>query len=460
MDEIYLYNTLTKQKEKFAPLREGVVSMYSCGPTVYNVAHIGNLRAFVTADILARTLRYNGYQVDWAMNTTDVDDKTIAGASALPEYAGNPKDALKQFTQTYERLFWDDLVALNIEKPAHIVRATEYISEMTNLVEKIRIAGFAYEKDGSVYFDIAKYATQKTYGALVDIDTAHLLSGTRVSADEYAKENAQDFALWKKAEAGEPAWILSFGGQDLLGRPGWHIECSAMAHSVLPYPFDIHTGGVDLRFPHHENEIAQSVAGYGEMPARFWVHNNHVMVDGKKMAKSDGNFITLQTLVDKGFPPLAYRYLLLNSDYKKPMNFTWEALSGAHTAFERLRAAFLQLPDGGEICKQCDEKFRAAIGDDMNTSEALALVWKLLSRADKTDADKKATLISWDNVLGLGLKEYVPIAIPEEIVALVEKREEYRKNKDWQESDDLRAQIEKLGFTVKDTGKGQRITKK
>lgn len=457
MGTIYLYNTLTKKKEEFVPLRLGRVSMYSCGPTVYNVAHIGNLRAFITADILARVFRYNDYKIDWAMNTTDVDDKTIRGASALPEYKSDPQRALKKFTQKYEELFWNDLAALNIEKPAHIARATEYIPAMADLIEKIHTAGFAYEKDGSVYFDVAKYAAEKTYGALTDVDITSLLPDARVNTDEYMKENAQDFALWKKVQEDEPSWVLSFGDMRLPGRPGWHIECSAMAHSVLPYPFDIHTGGIDLRFPHHENELAQSTAGYGEIPARFWVHNEHVMVDGKKMAKSEGNFITLQTLADRGFSPLSYRYLLLTADYKRAMNFTWEALAGAQSALKRLYALFSEWPDGGTMCEQCNKKFNSAIADDLNTPEALAVAWKMISRNDISHADKKATLALWDGILGLGLKEYASCIIPDEVKEITERREEYRRHKDWQKSDEMREEIEKLGFIVKDTEKGPYI---
>lgn len=457
---ISLYNTLTHKKETFAPIRPTRVSLYSCGPTVYNQVHIGNLRAFVTADILVRTLQYNKYEVVWAMNTTDVDDKTIKGAVAFPNYAKDPEGALRKFTRKYEELFWQDLEKLNIAKPDHITRATEHIPAMQELINKIREAGFAYEKNGSVYFDVKKYTFEKKYGRLVDIDMAHLRAGTRVDEDEYEKESAQDFALWKKAGVGEPAWVLLFGEQKLSGRPGWHIECSAMAHDVLDYPFDIHTGGVDLRFPHHENEIAQSVAGYGEIPARFWVHNEHLLVDGKKMAKSAGTFITLAEIMERGFSPLAYRYFLLTAQYRTPVNFTWEALAGAQAALSRLIAAISELPDGGAACAPCDEKFRAALADDLNTAEALATVWRLISRPDVSPADKKATLLSWDVVLGFGLASIRPVEIPPRVHELAEEREGARKANDFARADQIRAEIESLGFEIRDTETGFKITKK
>ena len=464
-----LYNTLTKKKEEFFPMRNGCVSMYSCGPTVYNYAHIGNLRAFITADVLARALRYNRYVVLRAMNTTDVDDKTISGASLLPEYANDPKSALKHFTQKYEEEFWKDITALNVEKPKYITRATEYISAMEVLINKIHTAGFAYEKDGSVYFDVAKYAAAKKYGILVDIDTSHLLSGVRESADEYAKENARDFALWKKTEKGEPSWTLSFDGQNLNGRPGWHIECSAMAHQVLPSPFDIHTGGIDLRFPHHENEIAQSTAGYGAMPAHFWVHNDHILVDRKKMAKSEDNFITLQTIIKEGFSPLAYRYWLLTAHYRTPVNFTWEALGASRTAFEKLCATFWELSEARSlwmrifgakpVIRYC-ELFKQYINDDLDTPRALALVWEVLKDDTLSPAQKYATLSDFDSVLGLGLRAHKPANIPKKIQILANEREQYRKNKNWQKSDELRAKITALGYEVKDTDEGPLLSKK
>ncbi len=471
--EIALYNTLTRQKETFIPIRSGHASLYSCGPTVYNHAHIGNLRAFVTADILVRTLRHNGYRVTWAMNTTDVDDKTIAGASALPNYEKDPKGTLKQFTKKFEDLFWDDLEKLNIQKPNYVTRATEYVSAMEDLINRIRNAGFAYEKEGSVYFDLKKYALAKKYGQLVDIDASLLRTGARIDADEYAKENPQDFVLWKKAADGEPVWTLSFGKQKLPGRPGWHIECSAMAHKVLPYPFDIHTGGVDLRFPHHENEIAQSSAGYGEIPAHVWVHNEHLLVDGKKMAKSEGNFITLQTIIEKGFSPLAYRYFLLTADYKKTVNFTWEALEGARSALDKLQGVYEACVSGqsflnkifgyGKADAGYKERLDTCMNDDLDTPKAIALLWDLAKNTELSPNTKVVTMRDFDTVLGLGLTTRAKEKrekIPENIMLLVKKREQYRKEKNWQKSDEIRAEIESLGFEVRDSETGPKITKK
>jgi len=405
------------------------------------------------------------------MNTTDVDDKTIKGASLLAGYDKNPEEILKEFTRGFEKLFWGDLRALNIQQPKHVTRATDYISAMERLVEKITQAGFAYEKDGSVYFSVEKYTKAKKYGQLVDIDISQQLSAARIDADEYEKENAQDFALWKKASVGEPSWDLALDGKTLPGRPGWHLECSAMAHEVLQYPFDIHTGGVDLRFPHHENEIAQSIAGYGKIPAHFWVHNNHLLVDGKKMAKSEGNFITLQTLVGKEISPLAFRYWLLTADYKKTVNFTWEALDSAQTALHRLyessaisakeKPSFLvNLFSSTKPDTNYKEKFTAIINDDIDTPKAIALAWELVRDTSISPAKKYATLLDFDKVFGLGLATYKPVEIPADIKELAEKREQYRKEKNWAESDRMREEIESKGFEVKDTDEGYSIVSK
>ena len=303
MNKLFLYNTLTRKKEEFKPIKKDKVGLYTCGPTVYNYAHIGNLRSFVFADLLVRILKYNYGEknVKWVMNITDVDDKTIRDSKIkYPDLSH--MEALKKFTAEFEEYFWRDLSKLNILKPDSITHAadTVYIKKMQDLVKNIFVSGYAYVKDGSVYFDVGKYSQKYKYGVLVDIDVSKMKSGVRIDDDEYEKENIQDFVLWKGQKEDEPSWEFEFDGQKLPGRPGWHIECSAMGQAELGMPFDIHTGGVDLKFPHHENEIHQSVIGYKtEKPVNYWLHNEYLLVDGKKMGKRFNNFYTIKDLEEK-----------------------------------------------------------------------------------------------------------------------------------------------------------------
>jgi len=312
MNKLYLYNTLNRKKEEFKPIDSDRVGIYTCGPTVYNYAHIGNLRSYVFADLLVKVLRYNfgDTNVRWVMNITDVEDKTIRDSknkySSLP-----PMAALKKFTAEYEDFFWQDTVKLNIAKPDFIAHAADatYVKKMQALIKNIFKTGYAYIKDGSVYFDVVKYSKKYKYGQLVDIDVSKLKSDARIDDDEYEKDNVQDFVLWKGQKAGEPSWEFELDGRKLPGRPGWHIECSAMGEAELGMPFDIHTGGVDLKFPHHENEIHQSVVGYGvKKPVNYWLHNEHLLVDGQRMGKRFNNFYTLKDLAEKNIDPLAYRF--------------------------------------------------------------------------------------------------------------------------------------------------------
>lgn len=289
MNKLFLYNTLTRKKEEFRPIKDNEIGLYTCGPTVYNYAHIGNLRSYIFADILVRTLRYNlgEEKVKWVMNITDVDDKTIRDSKI--KYPDLPSmEALQKFTKEYEEYFWQDMQSLNVKTPDIITHATDqkYIAGMQELVKNIVDKGYGYIKEGSVYFDVQKFAKNHKYGNLINLDMAGFKAGTRVDADEYEKENVQDFVLWKGYKEGEPVWEFDLNGEKLPGRPGWHIECSAMGELELGCPFDIHTGGIDLKFPHHENEIAQSVVGYNcEQPINYWLHNEHLLVDGQRMGK-------------------------------------------------------------------------------------------------------------------------------------------------------------------------------
>ncbi|MFA6306863.1 MAG: cysteine--tRNA ligase [Patescibacteria group bacterium] len=479
MNKLFLYNTLSRKREEFKPIKtsprpspykgQGAVGLYTCGPTVYNYAHVGNLRAYVFADILNRVLKYNfgEKKVKWVMNITDVDDKTIRDSKIkYPDMP--PMQALKKFTAEFENYFWQDLEKLNIEKQQiKITRATEYIEKMQELVAKIFKSGLAYIKDGSVYFDVVKYSQKHKYGLLVDIDVSKLKSGARIDSDEYEKDNVQDFVLWKGQKQGEPSWQFELDGQKLPGRPGWHIECSAMGQAELGMPFDIHTGGVDLKFPHHENEIHQSVIGYKcKRPVNYWLHNEYLLVDGKKMSKRFNNFYTLKDLAEKKISPLAFRFLCLQTGYGKVMNFSWEALGAATEGLKHLYNQLKELKvksikyKVASINSNFKEKFSRAINDDLNTPQALAIIQEVL-KSEIKDEEKLATILDFDKVLGLGLagalkEEKVPV----EIEKIIRAREKARQDKNFEESDKLRWQIEKLGYNIEDTKNGQRITKK
>lgn len=476
MNKIYLYNTLTRKKEEFKPIhtpvsdhpsQEGnnLIGLYTCGPTVYNYAHIGNLRSYVFADILVRTLRYNFGQdkVKWVMNITDVDDKTIRDSKIkYPDL--DPNEALRKFTKEYADLFWQDMAALNVAEPDAITHATDpkYLLKMQELTKKIVDAGFGYIKDGSVYFDVKKYSQQHKYGQLLNLDMDGFKAGARIDVDEYEKENVQDFVLWKGYKEGEPVWDFNLNGKNLPGRPGWHIECSAMGEAELGCPFDIHTGGIDLKFPHHENEIAQSVVGYGrEQPVNYWLHNEHLLVDGQRMGKRFKNFYTVNDLKEKGINPLAYRFLCLQTSYGKQMNFTWEALHAAENGLEHLNNQARELGgDSGKVDSSYKDKFLEAINDDLNMTQALAVAQDLL-RSELSKGDKLATILDFDNIFSFGLGgKKVENEIPENVKKIVDQRQDARNNKDFTESDRLRDEIEKLGYIVEDTKDGQRIYKK
>lgn len=445
------YNTLNREKEIFTPIDAPNVTFYSCGPTVYNYPHIGNYRAYIFADILKRVLTYEGYKVRHIMNLTDIDDKTIRESQKEGK-------TLKEFTEFYTEEFKKDVKTLNILEPAKFTKATDYINEMVEIIEKLLEKGLAYKSsDGSVYYDIKKF---KNYGQL-----SHLVlkdqkenAGGRIATDEYEKENAQDFALWKAWDEkdGDVFWETNLG----KGRPGWHIECSAMSMKNLGDQLDIHTGGVDNIFPHHENEIAQSEGSTGKQFVKYWMHNEWVLVDQKKMAKSSNNFYTLRDLIDKSINPISYRFWLLMANYRTRMNFVWDALEGAETALKRLYGLYLNLPDEmGHVHKEYQNKFKEYLEDDLDTPRALALLWDVFKDENMSGRDKKATVLDFDKVLGLGFEHLKEDIIPEEILKLAEERMEARKNKDFPKSDELRDKINSLGYEIKDTGEGQKISK-
>lgn len=435
--------------------------MYHCGPTVYNYAHIGNLRSYVFADILRRTFEYLGYEIIQVINITDIghltsdrdtgDDKMISGLKR--EGLPLSLDGLKKLADKYEQAFKDDLKTLNIKAPHHFPRATEYLKQEIKLIKLLEEKSFTYKIDDGIYFNTSKLASYGRLGALTPADE----SIARVEKD---KKNPRDFVLWKLSKDDHLGFESPWG----TGFPGWHIECSAMSREFLDQPFDIHTGGIDHIPIHHNNEIAQSEAAYGKPLANFWLHNEFVNIESGKMAKSEGNIITLKSVMEKGYSPLAYRYFLLMAYYRTPVNFSWEALEAAHNAYRKLKdiVSTWQVDTGLEVK---DEKylreFKEAIESDLNTPEALAVVWKLVKDESIFPADKKVTLLEFDKVLGLDLEhnEFEVVDIPEEVQKLLEDREKARISSNFQKADELREQIKKLGFVVEDTPSGQKISK-
>ena len=461
---ICFFNTLTRKKEKFIPIEEGKVRMYTCGPTVYGYAHIGNFRAFVFEDLLKRWLEYRGYKVTHVMNLTDVDDKTICGSQ-------KQQIPLEKYTAHYAKAFFEDIEALNIEPANYYPRATGHIPEMVVLVKKLIQNGYAYKgQDGSIYYAINKF---KNYGQLSHIKVADLRAGARVQSDEYTKEEAQDFALWKAwtPEDGDVFWETTLG----KGRPGWHIECTAMSMKYLGETFDIHCGGIDNMFPHHENEIAQSEAATGKKFVNYWLHNEHLLVEGRKMAKKFGNFYTLRDLLGKDYNPIAIRYLLLSSHYRAQFNFTFEALDAADAAVERLRNFVWRLHDANgtssgdktaNLLRSVQVSFGEAMDDDLNVSVALAALFDfvrevnvlldagMVSRSEAEEVD--AIMKRFDGVLGVVGEVAKKGVLSKEAEELIAKREAARKAKDWGTADALRAQLSELGVVVEDTVHGVR----
>lgn len=459
-------NTYSRETEDFAPMNPPEVKMYTCGPTVYNHAHIGNFRAYIFEDLLQRHLEFRGYKVTRVMNLTDVDDKTIRGCKA----AGIP---LAEFTQKFKNAFFEDLRALNIKPADYFPAATEpqYIAKMISMIETLVAGGYAYQaEDKSVYFRINKFPD---YGKLAHLNLEELRPTGRIQNDEYEKESIGDFALWKAWDEadGDVGWESPWG----RGRPGWHIECSAMAGALLGPQMDIHCGGVDNIFPHHEAEIAQSeCCNHGERFVKYWLHCAHLMVEGQKMAKSLNNFYTLRDLLDKGWSGREVRYALISIHYRLPLNFTFEGLAANRTSLQRIdewtdrleKAASLA-PSPSSYLLPEQTKFEEALDDDLNISGALGHLFNVIREINSaldantlTAEDARAVLDWWKRInTVLGFAREVE-SIPEEILALVEQRKQAREAKDWKGSDDLRKQIEEKGWAIKDTKDGQKVTRK
>ena len=472
MTEIKFHNTLTDRTEPFVPLVKGEVRAYTCGPTVYDFAHIGNFRTFVFQDVLRRYLKSRGYRVIQVMNLTDVDDRIIQKSAA----AGV---SIRDYTDKYIQAYLDDRRALNLEFPEYIARATEHIDDMVELIQRLTANGFTYTSEGSTYFRISKFPG---YGKLSKIDVAGMQTGARVDMDRYDKDNVRDFALWKAPKPGEHFWETPIGP----GRPGWHIECSAMAMKYLGETMDIHSGGVDLTFPHHENEIAESEAATGKPFAHYWLHAEHLLVDQEKMSKSMGNFATLRELFAHGHKPSSVRFLLASVPYRRQLNFTPESLQGAASSVERLRTFAARIrsgkfpegtsPEMASRAAKAQEDFDRGLADDLNTAQALAAIFDLvrdvntaMDRGEFRQGDAApvlAALESFDAIFAvlhdddseklraLGLAQDSPSLSDGEIEALVAERQAARKRRDFAASDRLRDQLAERGVILEDSRDG------
>jgi len=458
------YNTLTRKKEIFKPITPGIVKMYTCGPTVYNYAHIGNFRAYIFEDLLRRYLKFKGYKVVQVMNITDVDDKIIRNASQKGL-------SIEEFTEPYKKAFFEDLDTLGIERAEYYPEATKHIDDMVGLIKKLIENGYAYQApDGSYYFKVSKF---EKYGMLANLNVKEMRVGERVISDEYEKEEIRDFALWKawKMEDGDVYWETEIG----KGRPGWHIECSAMSMKYLGNHFDIHTGGVDNIFPHHENEIAQSECATGEKFVNYWLHCEHLLINDEKMSKSLGNVIFPRDLIKKGVDPVVIRYALISTHYRQKLNFNVEKIYSSASAVDRLLDFYNSLSEFSDsqisnldsLVRDTDKSFEEAFDDDLNISEALASVFELIKEVNKfrmrnlltrKDAENIRNLLDrFDNVLNIF--NLGRVNVTDEIKNLVEKRSLARSMKNWQEADRIRDFLMENGIILEDTPSGTRVKK-
>ncbi|MGH9558348.1 MAG: cysteine--tRNA ligase [Bryobacteraceae bacterium] len=454
---------MTQQVENFAPLSGNTVRMYTCGPTVYNFVHVGNLRTFTFQDILRRWLRARGYTLDHVMNITDVEDKIIRNAAAQQK-------TLAEYTAVYTQAFLDDAATLRLERPERLVKATEHIPQMIEAIEKLKALGFTYDSEGSVYYRIANFPS---YGKLSHNDFSGIRAGARVDVDEYDKADARDFVLWKARKDSEPGWDSPLG----CGRPGWHIECSVMAMMYLGETLDIHTGGIDLTFPHHENEIAQSEALTGKQFVRFWLHAEHLSIESQKMSKSLGNFYTLRDLLGMGYAPEAVRYLLAAVPYRKKLNFTFDSLKAAATSIERLRNFKLRGESGkfaegenahlAERVQAANKAFEEALDDDLNTAEALGAVFEYVREANSAidsgeflagnAREALAFLTRFDSIFDVLAPSAAASGLSDsEIESLVAERAATKKARDFARADQIRADLALKGVVLEDTKEGVR----
>jgi len=473
--KIKLYNTLTRKKEIFRPIHKNWVGLYTCGPTVYNYAHIGNLRTYIFEDVLRRTLEYAGYKIKHVMNITDVGHLTSdadEGEDKLEKEARQEKKSVWDIAEFYTGAFLNDISRLNIKRAGVLAPATKNIKQQITLIKKLFQKGFAYETTQAVYFDVSKF---KTYTKLSRQRIDEKITAARAEViQDPKKKNPPDFALWFKRIGKFKNHALHWSSPWGDGFPGWHIECSAISTKYLGQPFDIHTGGVDHISVHHTNEIAQSEGAFGKPLVKYWMHGEFLLLDQARMGKSVGNFITLNTLVEKGFNPFAFRYLALGAHYRSKLNFTWESLEAAKCSLERLydftkkiRSERLSRLNPGNHYRSSAsivKAFRGAVLDDLNTSKTLSVVWDLIHAYNKNPARYRTQevlrmLYEFDKVLGLGLKNIKPEEIPANILKLGKAREAFRQAKKWQEADDLRKKITEAGYEIKDLPQGPQIKK-
>ena len=458
--ELKLFNTLSREKETFKPIDENRVRLYSCGPTVYYYAHIGNLRAYLFMDNLRRVLKYNGFELLHAMNITDVghlESDADEGEDKMAKAARRENKDPYEIAKFYTDKFMIDLAKLNIDVPEIICKATDHIKEMEEYVQKIIANGFAYETEDTIYFDTSKL---DKYGVLSNIKIEDQKAGARVEFDTQ-KKNVTDFALWIKAPENHIMKWDTFWGKCY---PGWHIECSAMGRKYLGEHFDIHTGGIDHIPIHHENEIAQSKGYSGQIPANWWMHCEFLLVDGGKMSKSLGNIYTLDDLADKGFSAMDYRMFNFTSHYRNKLNFTWDSLAAAKTSLSRLKDGYQRQLEGtadvdDAVIANYEKRFQEAINDDLNMPLAMGVVWDVVKNPIKSKRFAEL-LRKFDNVLGLKIDEKDEIELPEEIKDIIDERKIARQNKDWAKSDELRDKLDALGYLVKDTKDGAIVTLK
>lgn len=464
--QINLYNTLTHKKEEFIPIKKNNVSIYSCGPTVYSYAHIGNMRTYIFMDTLRRMFKYNGYTINHVMNLTDVGHLTSdadTGEDKMEKAARKEGKDPYEIAEFYTKAFMKDLKSLNIDMPETITKATDNILQMEQMVEEIIKNGYGYETSKGIYFDVSKL---DKYPVLSNNDVSGQEAGARIEIDP-EKRNPYDFALWIKAPENH---IMKWNSPWGKSYPGWHIECSAMGRRFLGENFDIHTGGVDHIPVHHENEIAQCKGAFGHNPAHFWMHSEFLLVDGGKMSKSLGNVYTLTQLQEKGIEPLAYKLFCYSSHYRNKLNFTFEGAIASQKALNRLREGYLKELDGkddisDDIIKKYENRFHEAINDDLNMPSAIGIVWEII-RSEKKSAKFANILLKFDEVLGLDLinaKEYLEksneIEIPDEIRELIQKRSQAKYEKNWEMADKIRDEIRKKGYLIKDTKNGVQIEK-
>jgi len=462
-----LYNTLFRKKQNFKPLHNKRVGLYTCGPTVYDFSHIGNLRTYIFEDILRRVLEYNGYKVKHIMNITDVGhltSDTDLGEDKIEKGARREGKSVQQIAKFYTQAFLNDLKKLNIKKAHKLAPATRYIKQQINLINRLFKKGYAYETSQAVYFDVLKF---KNYTKLSKQKLSQKIIASReeVVADP-EKRNPYDFTLWFKIVGRFENHIMRWPSPWGTGFPGWHLECSAISRAELGQPFDIHAGGIDHINVHHTNEIAQSEGAFGKPLARFWLHGEFLLVDRSKMAKSESNFLTLETVIKKEFNPLAFRYLVLTSHYRSKLNFTWKSLAAAQNALDNLYS-ILRTSDVQKLpsilrtsdVQKLRKKFLTVISDDLNTPKALSIVWQIIKDNRLSSAAKKQLLLEFDKVLGLELDKIKPQKIPPKIKNLVSQREKLRVNKQFIQADRLRKKIEKLGYRIEDTAFGPKVRK-